>query len=76
MITTKIDNFINRLRKLNINIILHGNYPWIYLYSINGVIVKEKQYAKHGFTVFMLGYDYIKTVELSETFKLIRKYIS
>jgi len=73
---TKINNFISRLKKLNIHVVLHGNFPWIYLYSINDVVVRERQYGNHGFTVFMLGYDHIKTMGPSETFKLIRKYIT
>lgn len=42
---------INRLKKININIELIGNYPWIYLDKINGKKVFEKYEAEHGFTI-------------------------
>ena len=37
----KVSIFVERLKKININIILHGNYPWIYLDSVNGNKIKE-----------------------------------
>ena len=38
----KLETFIRRLSKLNINIELVGNYPWIYLDKINNKKVVEK----------------------------------
>ena len=67
-----------RLLKLGIEIIYIANYPWIYLGYINGIRVKEKFKAKHGFTV---AFSPIKLngkwefTDITEIFKLIRKYI-
>ena len=74
----KLDICINRMSKLGINITLVGNYPWIYIDTINGKIVTEKFYAEHGFTIMLTpnltgkGYEF---TDIGEIFKLIRKYI-
>ena len=45
--------FVNRMKKLNIDVKLGGNYPWIYIDEINGVRVKKEDYflGDHGFTI-------------------------
>ncbi len=50
---TTIPSFANRLKKIGIIIELLGNFPWVYLDSVNGIKVKERYKADHGFTVFM-----------------------
>ena len=75
----KIQIFVERLKKIGIEVKLHGNYPWIYLYSVNGNVVKEKLHANHGFTIaFMpikIDDNEIKFVsELDKVFEIIRKY--
>lgn len=75
----KIDNFIKRLNKIGIIIKLVGNYPWIYIDEINGKKVTEKFYANHGFTIAFLPIRKDKEIEftdISEIFKLLRKYLS
>lgn len=77
---TTIKSFHNRLAKIGINITLIGNYPWIYLDTINGKRVKEKFEGNHGFTAFFLSIrrddpQEHKITDVSEIFKLIRKYI-
>lgn len=73
----KLDVFIKRLSKLNIDVKLSGNYPWIYIDSINGKRVTEKFHAEHGFTVgfqsIRVGQEFEFT-DIKEIFKLIRKY--
>jgi hypothetical protein len=73
----KLDIFINRLKKIGIDITLFGNYPWIYVNKINGVRVNETYLANHGFTIMFLpirlGQEHQFT-DISEIFKLIRKY--
>lgn len=73
----KITIFIARLKKNGVNITLGNNYPWIYIDKINGKVVTEKFQANHGFTLAFIPIR--KNVELeftdiSEIFKLIRKY--
>lgn len=49
---TTISSFINRLKKIGIQVELSGNYPWVYLDSVNGYEVQERFYGNHGFTCF------------------------
>lgn len=71
-----VAKLVERLKYININIELHGNYPWIYLYKVNGNKVKEKYLANHGFTAFILKRDSTYyTPDSKLLFKTIRKYI-
>lgn len=69
---SKITIFIERLQKLNIKIELFGNYPWIYLDTINGKKVKERFLANHGFTIMFSTTN--EFTDIKEIFKIIRKY--
>lgn len=72
----KLETFINRLNRIGITVELFGNYPWIYIDTINGVRVKEKFQADHGFTVAFTpqrGHE-MQFTDITEIFKLIRKY--
>lgn len=75
----KLTTFINRMKKLNIEIELIGNYPWIYIDKINGKRVTEQFLGNHGFTIMFtpikLGQEHQFT-DITEIFNLIRKYIS
>ena len=74
----KVDIFIKRMEKLNIKIELMGNFPWVYIDKINGKKVKETFQADHGFTLCFLpirtGQE-LKFTDITEIFKLIRKYL-
>jgi hypothetical protein len=75
----KLTSFIDRMKKLNINIKLVGNYPWVYIDEINNKRVTETFQANHGFTIAFLPVKADKQTELTdigEIFKLIRKYIT
>lgn len=50
----KIVKFTERLAKIGIDVELAVNYPWVYLTKVNGRSVKERFYANHGFTAFMV----------------------
>lgn len=50
-----ISVFIKRLQKVGIEIELVCNFPWIYLYKVNGKLVTDKFMAEHGFTAFFLS---------------------
>ena len=75
----KLTIFINRMKRLGINIELFGNYPWIYIDAINDKKVFEKFHAEHGFNI---GFHPIRKdqqfefTDITEIFKLIRKYIT
>jgi len=73
----KIKIFVERLKKIGIDVELVGNYPWIYLSKINGKSVTEKFHANHGFTVafYPIKKDQeLKFTDIGEIFKLLRKY--
>jgi phage tail protein X len=73
----KITVFIGRLQKIGVEVKLSGNYPWIYIERINGKSVTETFQANHGFTVAFTpikqGQE-IQFTDITEIFKLIRKY--
>lgn len=75
----ELTRFIERLKNININLELVGNYPWIYIDKINGKKVTEKFQGNHGFTIAFLPIrkdQELKLTDTDEIFKLIRKYIS
>lgn len=78
MSINKIDIFIKRLKKLNIDIELVSNYPWIYLYKVNGNIIKEKFHSDYGFTIAFLPVRInleLNFTDISKMFEIIRKYL-
>jgi hypothetical protein len=77
--TDKLAVFVERLKKIGIDVKLSGNFPWVYINEINGVRVTDRFAANHGFTVMFLPgrndsppSDFTDTEEI---FKLIRKYV-
>ena len=73
----KVTIFIERLEKIGIELKLGGNYPWVYIDYINGKRVTEKYQGNHGFTLFFMPIKNDKEIEftdITEIFKLIRKY--
>lgn len=74
----KLEVFINRLKRIGIDVQLGANYPWIYIDYINGKRVTERFEAKHGFTVAFLPIRKDKELQftdITEIFKLLRKYV-
>ena len=74
----KLKVFVDRMKRINVNVKLVGNYPWIYIDEINGKRVTEKFEGNHGFTIAFLPVRSDRELEftdISEIFKLIRKYI-
>ena len=74
----KITVFVERLKKIGIDVKLSGNFPWVYITEICGIRVKEKFAGNHGFTlIFLPGRNDSPPsdfTDIGETFKLIRKY--
>ena len=75
----EIQIFINRLKKIGIELELEGNVPWVYLKSVNGNRVREIDYnANHGYTIawypVRLGDKPHLDSDLNRTFDIIRKY--
>jgi hypothetical protein len=76
--TDKLGVFVERLKKIGIDVKLSGNFPWVYISEINGKRVKERFEANHGFTVMFLPgrndsppSDF---TDIKEIFNLLRKY--
>ena len=74
----KIKVFVERLKKIGIDVKLSGNYPWVYITEICGKRVTEKFDGNHGFTIIFLPVrndsppsDF---TDIKEIFKLIREY--
>ena len=73
-----LDRFYNRLKSIGIEVNLTLNYPFMYLYTINGKAVKEKYSSEHG---FLIGFAPVRDcsefhfLDTTELFKTIRKYI-
>lgn len=75
----EIQIFINRLKKIGIELELEGNVPWIYLKSVNGNKVRPEDYsANHGYTIawhpVRLGDKPHLDEDIKRTFDIIRKY--
>jgi hypothetical protein len=77
----EIKVFINRLKKIGIEISLVGNYPWIYLDAVNGNKVQREDFvnANHGYTIAWSGSKindkpHLNWQDIKKTFELIRKY--
>ena len=74
----KINVFVERLKKIGIEVKLVGNYPWVYIDEICGIKVKERFAGNHGFTIIFLPVRNDSPpsnfTDIGETFKLIRKY--
>lgn len=72
-----ITTFVERLKKVGVEVTLLGNYPWIYLDKVNGNKVKERFAGNHGFTIALLPIregQTLKFTDIPEIFKIIRKY--
>lgn len=75
---TTIDSFVNRLDKIGIKVELIGNWPWVYLHKVNGVVITNKMHSNHGFTVFFkaIETDRKDTItDISAIFKQIREVL-
>lgn len=73
----KLTIFINRMKRIGVVITLAGNYPWIYIDTINGKKVKEKFCGNHGFTIAFLPIrkdQKFEFTDINEIFNLIRNY--
>lgn len=76
--TDRLGVFIERLKKIGIEVKLSGNFPWVYIDEICGKRVTEKFEANHGFTVMFLpgrnDSPPSEFTDIKEIFKLIRNY--
>ena len=75
----KITRFVERLKKIGIDVKLIGNFPWVYIDEICGIRVTESFCGNHGFTVMFLpgrnDSPVSEFTDIEEIFKLIRKYV-
>lgn len=73
---TTIGSFVNRLAKIGVDVTFLGNYPWIYLDTVNGKKVEGLFQANHGFTAFWYGIkpgEIPQISDITEVFKKIRE---
>jgi len=74
----KIKVFVERLKKIGIEIKLQGNFPWVYIDEICGKRVTETFMGNHGFTLIFLPVRNdsppSEFTDIKEIFKLLRKY--
>lgn len=71
--------FRNRLLKIGLDCQFIGNYPWIYLDTINGKKVKGTYLGDHGFTAFFTPIKAGQIMQLTNigiVFKKIRETIN
>ncbi len=52
--SNNLERFITRLKRIGIDVTFVGNYPWVYLDTVNGTRVRGTFQAEHGFTAFWL----------------------
>jgi len=71
-----INTFISRLKKIGVNVELAANYPWVYLYSVNGTEVTSNFHADHGFTAFTLTLKGFRFSDRRTVFKKIRQILA
>jgi hypothetical protein len=74
-----LNTLMRRMKKLNIDLELSSNYPWIYLTSVNGNRIKKEDYydGNHGFTIAFSPLkpdEKVKITSITKTFRVIRKY--
>lgn len=72
-----IFKLVNRLNKIGIKVVIHLNFPWIYLYKVNDNKVLEKYKGNHGYTIAfgnIRGDEPVKLIDRKDLFKIIRKY--
>lgn len=72
-----LDTFIRRLKKVGICVSIVGNYPWIYLDSINGKRITETFQGNHGLTIMFLPIrpgTKMEFTDIKYIFEIIRKY--
>jgi len=67
--------FSERLERIGITVKLGANLPWIYLDEVNGVRVKDKFMAEHGFTAFTFN-KVCKFTDRRKVFKKIRSMLT
>lgn len=76
---TTIKSFVNRLKKIGVNVELVGNFPWVYLDKVNGTKVSGKLHGNHGFTVFFTAIrpgEPDKITDIPLIFKKIRETLT
>lgn len=74
----KLIVFIERMKKIGIEMEISSNVPWVYLEKVCGKRVEEKRYSDHAYTIGFTGVrkgQTFKFLDLGEMFDIIRKYI-
>ena len=61
-----IDKFVHRLNRIGIEVTLIGNYPWVYMDTVNNKQIKENFCGNHGFTAFFIPVTNKQKVRFSD----------
>lgn len=77
---TTIKSFVERLKKIGVEVTLINNYPWVYMTYVNGHRIYERYQGNHGFTVFFRAVRYndpneVKITDISKIFRKIREVL-
>lgn len=73
----RLEKFVERMKRVGVEVDLVGNYPWVYLEKVNGKVIEEQFFSNHCFT---LGFQPIKIggnfefTDIKYIFEIIRKY--
>ena len=71
----EVEVFMNRMKRIGIELELMGNVPWIYLSKVNGNKVLPEDYnANHGYTVAWNRDKVELDSDTKRIFQIIRKY--
>lgn len=73
---TTIKSFHDRLAKIGVKVTMFGNYPWVYLDTVNDKKVHGTLHSDHGFTVFFRAIkpgEKDKITDIPLIFKKIRE---
>ena len=68
-----INKFVNRLNRIGIEVTLIGNYPWVYMDTVNNKQIKENFCACHGYTAFFMPVTNKQKVRFSDRRTVFRK---
>ena len=70
-----IAKFVQRMKRIGVDVELIANYPWVYMNKVNGVLVTEDFMANHGFTAFFVARNE-RWSDRRTVFKKIRELLS
>lgn len=68
-----LEIFVKRLKRIGIEVTFIGNFPWVYLDTVNGKKVKGTYQGNHGFTAFWSTHKLFMITDIDIVFDKIRE---